>query len=97
MKGYWIILGTEIRDHESQTEYGRLWSSIATKYEAKINPTKIPPLLKEARDLSRVTIVEFPSYESAQACYNDPAYQAAKEYALKASNRELLIIEGKLN
>lgn len=96
MKGYWLILGTEISNESAQNEYIRLWKPIAEKYQARVNPVKVPPLLKEARDAHRVIIVEFPSYENAMACYDDPAYRGAREHALQASNRELLILKGKL-
>jgi uncharacterized protein (DUF1330 family) len=94
MKGYWIIIGTEISDQEAQGEYGRLWKPIAERYQARINPSKVPPLLMEVRDAHRLIIVEFPSYEIAKACYDDPAYEEARRFALRASNRELLIVEG---
>ena len=96
MKGYWLILGTEITDRVAQDEYNRLWAPIAEKYQARLNPTKVPPLLKEARNASRVIIAEFPSYEIAKACYEDPAYQEARQFALRASNRDLLIFEGEI-
>lgn|SRR5574337_463146 len=94
MKGYWIILGTEVTDHVAQAEYNRLWIPIAEKYHARLNPTTVPPLLKEARNTARVIVAEFPTYELAKACYDDPAYQEAREFALKASMRDLLIIKG---
>jgi uncharacterized protein (DUF1330 family) len=53
-------------------------------------------LLKEARNTSRVIIAEFPSYEVAKACYEDPAYQEAGQFALRASKRDLLIFEGEI-
>ncbi|TGQ24896.1 DUF1330 domain-containing protein, partial [Mesorhizobium sp. M4B.F.Ca.ET.214.01.1.1] len=28
MKGYWLIIGTEISDQQAQAEYGRLWKPI---------------------------------------------------------------------
>jgi uncharacterized protein (DUF1330 family) len=74
----------------------RLKAQIAEKYHARLNPTTIPPLLKEARNTAGVIIAEFPSYELAKACYEDPAYQEARHFALKASKRDLLIIEGDL-
>ena len=94
MKGYWVILGTQITDQAAQHEYNRLWAPIAVNYQARLNPTKLPPLLKEARNTARVVIVEFPSYEAAKACYDDSAYQHAKEFGLRASERDLLIFEG---
>lgn len=50
----------------------------------------------EALNTKRVLIVEFASLEQAKACYNDPAYVEAKEFATKASRRELIILEGEL-
>jgi uncharacterized protein (DUF1330 family) len=96
MKVYWLILDTEITDQVAQDEYSKLWAPIAEKYQARRNRTKVPLLLKEARNISRVFIAEYPSYELAKACYEDPAYQEAREFALKASKRNLLIIEGDL-
>lgn len=96
MKGYWIIIGTVISDQEAQSEYGKLWKPIADKHGARVNQLVTPPLLLEARDAHRVIVVEFPSYEIARACYDDPAYQEARLLALKASKRELLIIQGDL-
>lgn len=95
MKGYWLVLGTAIADQAAQDEYGRLWGPIAEKYQARLNPAKAP-VLREARHTGRVTVVEFPSYEAAKACYEDPAYQEARQFALRASRRELLIFEGDL-
>ena len=96
MKGYWLILGNAVADQSAQADYGRLWAPIAQKYGARVNPTAVPPLLKEARSTARVVIVEFPSYEAAKACYDDPAYQEAIPFAVKASKRDLVIFQGDL-
>lgn len=96
MKGYWLILGTAIIDAEAQKEYGRLWAPIAAKYQARINPGKVPPVLQEKRDTARVIVVEFPSYAAAKACYADPDYQASLQFAHKGSKRDFLIFEGDL-
>ena len=95
MKGYWLILGTEITDHAAQNDYSRLWAPIAEKYQARVVSRKVP-LLEEARDTTRTVIVEFPSYEMAKACYEDPAYHEARQFALRASTRDLLILEGEI-
>ena len=78
----------------AQGEYNRLWAPIAEKYHARLNPTTVPPLLKEARNTARVIVAEFPTYELATACYDDPAYQEARAFALTASMRDLLNIKG---
>ncbi|MGE8064598.1 DUF1330 domain-containing protein [Pseudomonas sp. NPDC089569] len=96
MKGYWIIVGTEVIDPEAQQEYGRLWKPIAEQYGAVLK-TLGTEALRELKGGSRVIVVEFPSYAQAVACYEDPAYIEAKRFALRASTRELVIVEGDLS
>ncbi|MFV0473195.1 MAG: DUF1330 domain-containing protein [Pikeienuella sp.] len=96
MKGYWLIMKEEVADQAAQAEYGRLWAPIAAKYKAVLNPASVSSLLKEARDGAKFLIVEFPSYEAARICYEDPAYREAKSFAMKASKRDLVIIGGDL-
>ncbi|WP_108660054.1 DUF1330 domain-containing protein [Acuticoccus kandeliae] len=96
MKGYWLIHATAVSDPSANETYNRLWKPIAEKYGARINAHGTEIIHKEARDSARVVTVEFPSYAIAKACYEDPAYQEALEYALKASRRDLLILEGEL-
>lgn len=47
MKGYWLILGTEISNDSTQSEYVSLWKPLAEKYQAQINPLRVPPLLRK--------------------------------------------------
>jgi uncharacterized protein (DUF1330 family) len=95
VKGYWIIFGAEVNDADAQQEYGRLWAPISEKYNAKVKVLK-PGTLVEAQSSQRVLVVEFPSYAQAKNCYSDPDYTAAKQFALRAYCRELIIIEGDL-
>lgn len=95
MKGYWINFGSAPNDGEAQQEYSGLWGPIAEKYGAKLKVLD-PSALVEFHTGSRVLAVEFASYAQAKACYEDPAYQAAKEFALRAAKREVIIIEGDL-
>lgn len=95
MKGYWIILGAEVTDPEAQHEYARLWRPIGEKYGAQLKSLD-PEALKEVGGSSRALAVEFESYAQAKECYEDPAYIEAKAFALRASKRQLIIIEGDL-
>lgn len=95
MKGYWIILGSDVTDPKAQQEYARLWKPIGEKYGAVLKVLEAEAL-KEARETSRVFAVEFASYAQAKACYEDPAYTEAKAFALRAASRQLIIIEGEL-
>jgi uncharacterized protein (DUF1330 family) len=96
MKGYWLILGSNVEDQAAQERYAALWKPIASRYEASVRVLDATAVLKEAHSTKRVLAIEFPSIELARACYEDHAYQEAMLFALKASHRELLIIEGDL-
>jgi uncharacterized protein (DUF1330 family) len=39
-------------------------------------------------------VIEFPSYAAALACYDSPAYQAAKALRDPVSTGDLVIVEG---
>jgi uncharacterized protein (DUF1330 family) len=95
MKGYWIVLGAEVTDLEAQQEYARLWRPIGEKYGAQLKSLDAEAL-KEAGGSNRALTVEFESFAQAKACYEDPAYTEAKAFALRASKRQLIIIEGEL-
>ncbi len=94
MAGYWIVRGSEIRDQEAFDEYARLWSPIGERYEATFVAGRNRHQTREGEECARITLVEFPSFEQAIACYDDPEYQAALKYAHKAYDRELVIVEG---
>lgn len=97
MKGYWMIIGTAVTNADLQQDYGRLWAPIAEAYGAKVIRGERAPVRLEGRaDSERLLLVEFPSLEAARACYESPEYQAAKEIALKASTRDLILFEGDL-
>ncbi|MDR5880703.1 DUF1330 domain-containing protein [Caballeronia sp. LZ032] len=94
MKGYWIIFVGDVTDEDAQKQYGALWKPIAKKYQATVKALDTASTLKESNGTSRVVVVEFPSLEAAKACYEGSAYQDAKQFAVRASQRELVIIEG---
>ncbi len=94
MAGYWIVLGSAIKDPAAYDEYARLWGPIAEKYSARMVAARGRHETREGEDHPRVLIVEFPSYEDALACYDDPDYQAALPFASKGYDRELVIVEG---
>ena len=94
MAGYWIIRGAEIRDADALREYGKLWPGIAERFGAEIIAGKGEFETREGPQFARQLIVRFDSYQRALACYDSPEYQRAKAVALKASERELSIVEG---
>ena len=93
MAGYWIIRGT-VKDSDAFDKYSKLWAPLAQKYGARFLAGAGQHQTREGTDQPRVAIVEFDSYAQAVACYDDPDYQASLEWALKAYDRELTIVEG---
>lgn len=96
MKGYWLILGGAITDPAAQEAYARLWAPLAAKYGARLIRDSATLALVEVRDTQRLLAVEFPDLDTARACYADPDYALARDEALKASRRDLVMFEGQL-
>lgn len=96
MKGYWLILGTEVKDADAQAEYGRLWAPIAARYGAQVIREGGPVLAESRADTARKLLVEFPDLAAAQACFADPDYKAAAVFAHKAASRDLVIFTADL-
>ena len=42
----------------------------------------------------RVVVVEFPSVEQAEACYNSPEYQEAKSHREGAATARFIVVDG---
>ena len=92
-KGYWIASITT-KDAERYKDYISAARPIFEKHGAK-------PLVRggafeapegEARD--RNVVLEFDSFEQAQACYNSSEYQEAAKIRQEASDGRLVIIKG---
>ena len=94
MAGFWIVQGSAVKDQKAFDEYARLWDPIGERYGATFIAVGGRHETREGGDYARVVLIEFPSYEKAVACYDDPEYQAALLYARKAYDRHLVIVEG---
>lgn len=42
----------------------------------------------------RIVVVEFPTYDDAQECYNSEVYQAAKALRIHAGDAQFLVVKG---
>ena len=93
MAGYWIVLGTE-KDEKALEEYRRLWQSVGERHQARIIAGRGAHEVREGEEHGRAFIIEFPSYEQAKACYDDPEYQEALVHSAKGYDRSLVIVEG---
>lgn len=94
MKGYWVVRASDVVDSEAQAGYGKAWKPIGERYGARIIAGPTPVSSVEGKPISRAFIVEFDSYQQAVACYEDPDYQRARDLGRKASDRDVIILQG---
>ncbi|WP_421854642.1 DUF1330 domain-containing protein [Oricola sp.] len=92
-KGYWIARVT-VHDAERYKDYIATATPAYQEFGAifLVRGGKNTPLEGEGRP--RNVVIEFESYEKALACYNSPAYTAARRIRQECSDGELLVVEG---
>ena len=91
-KGYWIVR-VDISDPQPTGTMSRPTPSRSPRLAARflVRGGKSRRRRRGARPQRGV---EFPSFEAARDCYDDAAYQAAKELRDGGERRDFLIIEG---
>jgi uncharacterized protein (DUF1330 family) len=94
MSGFWLVRASAVKDQQALEQYGDLWGPIAERYGAEIIAGRSAIDTREGPHYPRQLIVQFPSFQDAVSCYEDPDYQLAMEYANRAFDRELSIVEG---
>ncbi|KEJ89985.1 DUF1330 domain-containing protein [Sulfitobacter donghicola] len=92
-KGYWIG-NVDVRDAEVYDKYRAANAKPFADYNAKFLARGGTQQIREGNAHSRTVVIEFPSYADAVACYESPAYQAAKDIRMTVSDGNLIIIEG---
>lgn len=92
-KGYWIGR-IDVHDPEAYKDYVETAGPAYKEFGGKflVRGGEIDPV--EGKSRARNVVVEFPSFEAAQACYNSPTYQKARAIRQKFSEGELLIVRG---
>lgn len=92
-KGYWIGRMT-VRDPERYKDYVTAATPAYREYGAKflVRGGDFQAVEGEARP--RNVVIEFESFEQALACYNSPAYSAARKIRQEVAEGELLVVEG---
>lgn len=93
MPAYWIA-HSEVTDATRYGEYAKLAGPAIEAHGGRFLARGGKHKQLEGNDRARNVLVEFPSLEAAEACYNSDAYQAALVHAKGASIRDLVIVEG---
>ena len=92
-KGYWIGHMT-VHDAEKYDVYRAANAAPLKAYGARFLVRGGAQEVREGNWSSRTVVLEFPSLADAQACYDSPEYQAAKDIRVPVSDNNMIIVEG---
>ncbi len=92
-KGYWIG-SVEVSDPERYKDYIAAATPAYQRFGAKFLIRGGQFIAAEGPARSRNVVIEFPSYQHAQDCYNSPEYTEARAIRQAVSEGQILIIEG---
>ena len=92
-KGYWMVRA-DVKDAEKFKAYVQANVEPFRKHGARFLARAGRTEVVEGRTRSRNTILEFPSFEAALACWNSPGYQAAIVLRKPYSELDIVIVEG---
>ena len=92
-KGYWIG-HVDITDPEGYKAYMAADMAPFGKFGGRFLVRGGAREVPEGKVRSRTVVLEFPSYETALACYHSPDYQAAKTLRDGRSQADFIIVEG---
>ena len=92
-KGYWIA-HVDVRDPEIYDTYRKANAVAFEKFGARFLVRGAPQDVREGSLKSRTVVIEFPTLEAAQACYDSAEYKAAKALRDPVSTGDMCIIEG---
>jgi uncharacterized protein (DUF1330 family) len=93
-KGY-IIAQVDVTNPQQYGEYAKLSPGIIDKFGGKFLARAGRTVTLEGTPArSRVVIIEYPSFERAQAFFSSSEYQQAKKLRDGAANAQFIVIEG---
>ena len=93
MTAYWFS-SADVIDEAALAEYAKLARPAIEGHGGRYLARGGRHVTLEGREQQRHVILEFDSFEAAQACYDSPEYQAALVFAKKAVVRDVVIVEG---
>ncbi len=93
MTAYWFS-SADVVDEAALAEYAKLAKPAIEGHGGRYLARGGRHVTLEGREQQRHVILEFDSFEAAQACYDSPEYQEALVFAKKAVVRDAVIVEG---
>lgn len=92
-KGYWVA-HVDVDDMDTYRKYIAANAAPFAEYGARFLVRGGQRQLREGQARQRTVVIEFDSYEIAQACYDSVSYQDAKAIRDPVSTGDMVIIEG---
>ena len=93
-KGIWITVYEKIENMETLKKYAVKATTAIGKYSGKFLVRGGKNITLEGSQSPRTVIVEFPTFENSENCYNSNEYQEAYSILKGSVKRNLQIIEG---
>lgn len=92
-KGYWVAR-VDVSDPEQYKGYITANATAFAHYGARFLVQSGQFEAVEGGARGRNVVIEFPSYQAAQDCWNSPEYQHAKSFRIGAATADVIVIEG---
>ena len=94
-KKAYLLVQVDVSNPERYGEYTKLSPAIIEKFGGRfLARAGQSTTLEGTAAPSRVVVIEFPSYERAQAFYNSPEYVAARKVRAGAATAQFVLVEG---
>ncbi|WP_353472533.1 DUF1330 domain-containing protein [Salipiger sp. H15] len=90
----YVIARIEVTDPEEYAVYAGQTVALAEKFGGRFLVKGGPQTFVEGAGPGRHVIIEFPSRIAAERWYGSPEYQRILPLALRAAQRDLVIVEG---
>jgi uncharacterized protein (DUF1330 family) len=94
MPAYAVFIREKTRSSAKLDEYKKLVPASFVKHPAKFLALHGRSEVLEGAQSEEIIILEFPSYEEAQAWYHSPEYQAACEHRFQGGDYRCILAEG---
>ena len=94
MKGYVVCVYKSIENQEKLKEYAIKARAAVEKYKGKFLVRGGKSIIKEGEKSPRTVVIEFPSYDEANAFYKSEEYQTAHSILKGYADRQHQTIEG---
>ncbi|APX24583.1 MAG: DUF1330 domain-containing protein [Rhodobacteraceae bacterium] len=90
----YMIARIDVTDHEEYAIYAGQTVALAEKFGGRFLVKGGPQTVVEGEAPSRHVVIEFPSRAAAMRWFESPEYQRILPFALRASKRDIVIVEG---